>query len=136
MAVYYHCPSPTPQPIPNKKNKIIHMSLQYHMRIGSLMQLKKDAKDFFLPMKQHHLTSSHKTVTQKFTYASQPLNSVARATRLTPRVNAPMRRLQLCVWHKLLMLWKDLVMHLLSSLFTFSSSHIKPCMFCKNKNRL
>lgn len=69
-------------------------------------------------------------------YASQPLKMVARATRLTPSVKAPMRRLQLCVWHIFLMLWKALVMYFLSSLFTLSSSHMKPCMFYKQTQNL
>lgn len=63
-------------------------------------------------------------------YASQPLNWVARATRFTPNVNAPIRRLQLCEWHMPLRLWKALVMYFLSSLLTFSSSHINPWIFC------
>lgn len=58
--------------------------------------------------------------------ASQPLKRVARATRFTPRVKAPIRRLQLCVWHMPFMLWKAWVMYLRSSLFTLSSSHMNP----------
>lgn len=69
-------------------------------------------------------------------YASQPLKMVARATRLTPSVKAPMRRLQLCVWHIFLMLWKARVMYFLSSLFTLSSSHMKHCMFYKQTQNL
>lgn len=44
--------------------------------------------------------------------ASQPLKTVARATRFTPNVKAPILRLQSCVLHMFLMLWKARVMYL------------------------
>ena len=64
------------------------------------------------------------------TQASQPLSTVALATRLTPSVKAPIRRSQLWFLHISFTSLKPFVMYVFSSLFTFSSSHMKPWMFC------
>ena len=72
--------------------------------------------------------------TQTWSQASQPLRTVAFATRLTARVKAPIRRSQSWVLHMSFTSLKPLVMYVFSSLFTFSSSHMNPCMFCVLRN--
>lgn len=64
-------------------------------------------------------------------YASQPLNRVARATRFTPNVKAPIRRSHSWLLHISLMFMKAFLMYVWSTMLTFSSSHMKPWMFCK-----
>jgi hypothetical protein len=61
--------------------------------------------------------------------APHPLRTVARATRLTPRVKATMRRSQLWLRHISFTSLNPRVMYVRSSEFTFSSSHMNAWMF-------
>jgi len=67
--------------------------------------------------------------------ASQPRRRVALATRWTPRVNAPIRGLQLCVLQRSLMLVYAFSMYFFKLAFTVSSSQGNPCIFWKRRIR-